>query len=231
MTGNIETLGIPLAFLGMITLIMWYIIGGRGKWWLKVPIIAVTGYLSLGLWYSMNGLLGWPTNTSPPEKFQAHWIVVQPPKHDDPDSGEIFLWATDLQPDKSSKFDSNVPSWLEEVLVPFHSKHKENEPRLYSVPYNKELHKQSNQIIEEYLKKGRPFMGTMKEPAEGGKGQGEKGEGESRGQGNGRPGPQGEQSQGEGRGQGSFSRDDAPPPMFYKLPPPKFPDKIGNSGS
>ena len=219
MTGNYETLGIPLAFLCMISIIMWYIIGGRGKWWVKVPIIAVVAYLSLGLWYSMNGLLGWPTNASPPEKFQAHWIVVQPPKSDDPNSGAIFLWATDLQPDKSSAFGSDVPNWVNNVLFPFHSKKKKNDPRLYSLPYSKELHKQANGIIEGYLKKGKPFMGTMKQGEGKGKG---KGQGEGQGE-----GPDGEgRNQGQGQGYGSFSRDDQPAPMFYQLPPPKFPEKV-----
>lgn len=222
MTGNVATLGIPLAFLGMITLIIWYIIGGQGKWWAKVLIIALTGYLSLGLWYSMDGLLGWPTSATPPNKFQAHWIVAQPPKNSDPDSGKIFLWATDLQPEKSSKFGNDVPPWVEHTLFPFHTKKQENEPRLYSIPYSKDLHQQANKIIENYLKKGKPFMGTMKGPESQDKGNG-KGKGKGKGKGG---GPKGNGE--NGRGQGSFSRDNAPPPMFYELPPPKFPEKITN---
>lgn len=228
MTGNIETIGIPLAFLGIITLILWYIISGSGKWWLKVLVIAATSYVSLGLWYSMNGLLGWPTSATVPDKFQAHWIVVETPGLGDKDSGAIFLWATNLQPDKSSNFDEDVPEWLDGILFPFHSKHAKNEPRLYKLPYSKKLHEQSNKIIENYLKKGRPFMGTMK--GKGGKGQGF-GEGQNGRQGTGQSGSEANRGRrghiGQGNGSGSYSRDDQDAPMFYELPPPKFPKKDG----
>lgn len=216
--GNLETIGIPLAFLATVSLMAWYIIGGSGKWWIKAPVTIVSIYLSLGIWYSMNGLLGWPTEQNVPDKFQAFWIVVETPEDDVPKSGAIYVWAKSLTPEDESNF-GDVPKWVDKFLIPFHNKYSKNEPRLYKLSYSEELHQQANEIIEGHLKQGRPYFGTLE-----GDGDGE-GDGEGTGEGGGQQGRGGADGDSLGDGSGSYSRDTRPPPKFYELPPPKFPDK------
>lgn len=216
MTGNIATLGIPLAFLVGLTVLLWYIIGGRGKWWAKVPVIALVAYLSMGLWLSMTGLLGWPTEEVMPNKFRIHWIVVQPPSGEKTGDGAVYVWAEDIQPQIEK--DGN---WYDQIMFPFHSKYEENDPRLYKLEYTKPLHKQSNQIVNNFLKKGKPYFGSMKKGKGKGEGEGNgKGKGEGEGNGKGRNGISGQKGNSAdmfGRGGGEH--------QFYQLPPPKFPKK------
>ena len=45
-----ETIGIPVAFILLTILILWVIIGIKGKWWIKSCLISLTLYFSIGLW-------------------------------------------------------------------------------------------------------------------------------------------------------------------------------------
>ena len=58
-SGNPETIGISIAFIILIVVMLWFVIGGKGKWWMKVPVIGFGLYISITMWFAMNGLLGW----------------------------------------------------------------------------------------------------------------------------------------------------------------------------
>jgi len=188
---DMGTFGIAFALLVNVALLLWFVIGAKGYWWIKVPVIAVTLFLSIGIWSSVNDLLGWATSEPMPEKFQVHWIVIDEPNSKEGDPGAIFVWATDLNPQPSDW-------WI------FHSMDDSGEPRAHKMPYSRQLHEQS-QAIMQIIKKGGQFKGTMKGPP-------------------GKPGKPGEGKKGKpGKKSGSFSKEQVP--MFYQLPPPKFPKK------
>ena len=97
-----ETIGIPVAFILLTILILWVVIGVKGKWWIKSCLISLTLYFSIGLWVSINGLLGWPTTDSPPQEFEVHWMLVEEPNKKTGDPGAIYMWASDINADKQS---------------------------------------------------------------------------------------------------------------------------------
>ena len=78
-SGNAETIGISIAFIILIVVMLWFVIGGKGKWWMKVPVIGFGLYISITMWFAMNGLLGWPTPSELPDKFRLHWVVIEEP--------------------------------------------------------------------------------------------------------------------------------------------------------
>jgi len=150
---NLGTFGIAFALLISVLLLLWFVIGSRGQWWLKVPVIAATMFLSIGIWYSVNDLLGWPTADSLPTKFQIHWIVIEEPNKKTGDEGSIYIWASDLNPQPNGE------------LWKFHSMDDSGEPRAHRMPYSRKLHEQSIAIMQ-IIKKGGQFKGTMKKPGE-----------------------------------------------------------------
>jgi len=195
-----ETLGISLAFIVMVTTMLWFIILGKGHWLVKLPLILGSIYISVSIWYSMNGLLGWPTPETLPETFQVYWVEINEPE-------AIYVWVKDTTKDEDD----------EVVLIPLHSYENSNAPRAYKLPYTKQGHEQA-QGMKAQLMAGKPVFGTTKKP--GGEGKEGEGEGEGEGKGQGREG-----EGGEGEGDGSLSQDQEP--MFYELPPAKFLDKEG----
>ena len=102
-----ETIGIPVAFILLTILILWVVIGVKGKWWIKSCLISLTLYFSIGLWVSINGLLGWPTTDSPPQEFEVHWMLVEEPNKKTGDPGAIYMWASDINADKQSFYKQN----------------------------------------------------------------------------------------------------------------------------
>ena len=207
-----ETIGIPLAFIIFITLILWFIIGTKGQWWLKIFAITISLYASLGIWQSTTGILGWPTVERMPQKFQIHWIVIdEPPNHNCSEKsscevckskGSIYVFAEDLCPKKEKSFMDLVMLKLSEA---------QESPRLYKMPYSKSLHKKADQI-NKLIRKGGKYFGTL---GGEGDGKGDKGPGMGKKPGNGKKG-------------GGFDFSMEQEPMFYDLPPPKFPEKVLN---
>ena len=215
-SGNAETIGISIAFIILIVVMLWFVIGGKGKWWMKVPVIGFGLYISITMWFAMIGLLGWPTPSELPEKFRLHWVVIEEPDKNDPNSGGIYVWAEDITGKGSQKKED--PTWVDQYVKPYvlplHGYSDDNGPRVYKLPYSRELHEQS-MGIRGFLMKGGVYRGSMR-------GDGLPGEGNGNGEGNG----QGRDGQGEGRpgGRGgSLSQEQVP--HFYQLPPPKFPPK------
>ncbi len=194
---EITTIGIPIAFIVLATLFLWYIIGAKGHWLFKSALIVVSLFTSLFLWKSTEDIAGWPTVHKLPEKFQIFWTIAKEPKFNKSDSGAIYIFAQDLMPNDEFKLHS-----------------AENEPRLYKLPYSKEAHKQVDEI-QKALKAGKPFFAGSKYGKGDGQGKGDgKGNGKGKGDGKGK---------GEGKGSGSFSKEQVF--MIYELPPPKFPEK------
>jgi len=200
----IEIIVIPLTILAALATLLWFVIGAKGKWWLKVPVIAITLMFSVFIWGVINNLLGWPTNQDLPNKYRLHWAVVEEPGIKHNKDGAIFLLCSNLDTKERKR------------IVLGH-KVKTQSPRLYEIPYSKEAHKQI-QGLKAKLRKG--MVVTMGRGMKGGKG----GKGKGKGKGRGR---KGKGKSGNGEGGGSFSGE-SPTPLGYELPPPKYPDKEGN---
>jgi|GEM_PF-1178190 hypothetical protein len=217
-SGNENTIGISIAFIIMIVIMLWFIIGGKGQWWMKVPLIGFGVYISVVIWFAMNGLLGWATPSQLPDKFRVHWIVVEEPD-DEENNGGIYVWADDISKKKEEEIKelSWADKYMKPYVLPLHNM-TDNGPRVYKIPYNRELHKQSRDI-QKFLMEGGVYRGTMKGEGLPGKG-GQKGQGQGQGEGG-----EGRDGKGKGKGKGPGDMSQEQVPHFYQLPPPKFPPK------
>ena len=199
----IETIGIPIACVTFAVLLLWFIIGTKGQWALKMLVTAISIYFCVCLWSSLNGLLGWPTASSlMRKKIQILWLDIKEPNKKMNDPGLIYVWVKHLEPEKT-----NNP-----YILRFHTKNAENEPRLYKIPYSRKLHEQCCKI-KSHLAKGGKFRGQL------GK-KGFKGEKGTKGKGG-----QGGQKGKGGRKGGGLSQEQVP--IFHQLPPPHYQDKDG----
>jgi hypothetical protein len=195
----IDTIGVPIAFVIFSAMALWIIIGCRGYWWLKALFIVASLYFSACLWTSLETLQGWPTEQSPPEEFEIKWILAEEPNKQTGAKGAIYLWAVNLHPEKSENDD---------YIVVLHNKTMINEPRLYKLPYSRNLHKQAMEFQKQIAKGERVMVRMGKEGMQG--------------EGNGKGGKDGK---GDGKGDGrSLSQEQEI--IFHRLPPPIFPEKI-----
>jgi hypothetical protein len=80
---QIQIIGIPLTFLVLFSIVLWFIILGKGKWWLKAIIVPVVLYFSLVIWFSLGGLSGWASASHLPKKFILHWSIIKEPSKKD----------------------------------------------------------------------------------------------------------------------------------------------------
>lgn len=207
---ELNAFGIVIAFIIMVAVMLWFIIGGRGYWFVKLLAAGFMLYFSLSMWASLSSLLGWPCNQNLPEKFLVHWVVVLEESKIADTKGAIYLMASELNDNYLPKQYKNSSS----KLLSFVPKKDVGEPRLYKMPYSKEAHKQMTGILQK-LKAGQPVVG------ESGKG-GEKGEGEGKGKGKGKgKGLKGlEPGEDEGPGGMRAVYHTEQELMFYDLPAP-----------
>ena len=196
---DINSVGIPLAFVILASITLWFIILGKGYWYIKAFVVALTLYFSFGMWASLSNLSGWPSEQQLPEKFVLHWALVkEPSKTDITQTGSILLWA-------SEKFDEDEETV--NTILPFVKVKRNTSPRVYKLPYSEEMHEKLSKAMKQ-LTQGKGVMGG-KGDAEGKEG-GEKGLGKD---GKGK----------RGKGYGSLSQEQDY--IFYDLPPPVMPSK------
>jgi len=103
---------------------LWVVIGGAGKWIIKLPIVVVVPLFSFLVWSSLDSFTGWPANTTTPSRLMLiQEVVVEPSKTT---SGAIYIWG--IPPKQSHGL--------------FKYRPKESEPRAYKLPYTRQLHEQ-----------------------------------------------------------------------------------------
>jgi len=76
-------------------------------------------------WFSVEGLLGWPSQQEMPSQFRLLWIDINEPDKGDSEDGEIFFWVKELN----------------KVDQPY------GKPRDYSIKWSKENEKKAEEAI------------------------------------------------------------------------------------
>ena len=214
-----QIIGIPLTFLVLFAVVLWFIILGKGKWWLKAAIVPVVLYFSLIIWFSLSQISGWASPNDMPNTFILHWsIIKEPSKKDSHDQGAIFIWATEVDDNYQM---TNQP--VNPILYPFTPRKNAAEPRSYRVPYSHDLHEKLAKL-QTMVARGKTVIGKRNGNGlttdEEGQGNGKEGKGKQ-----GKGGAGGKEGGKQGSG-GSLSRQQDF--MFYELPAPKLPEKITN---
>ncbi len=159
------SLALPIGYLLLCTIIMWFIAGiPKGNYKTKLVIIFVTQFYCLMLWTSLQTFTGWPTSQAPTEKFLVQWVMVEEPSKKQDKKGAIYFWVKDIS---GKETDSLL------TLLGYHA--ESGEPRAHKFPYTKEMHEQADKI-QGMLKKGEAVVGqTVKgKPGLKGKGDGDK---------------------------------------------------------
>jgi hypothetical protein len=179
-----ETIGIVLTFIIIAALTLWFIILGKGHWFIKAIVVAVALYCSFGIWHSLNNLSGWPSDEAMPSKFMLHWALIkEPSKIDINQKGNILLWASErLDEDNESK-------------------KKRNEPRVYKLPYTPEMHEKLSKAMKQ-MAQGKGVAGEKSQ-----------GQGETL-KGDGHKGNSGKKGYGSLSNEQDFIFYDLPPPVM-----------------
>lgn len=196
---DINSVGIPLTFVIIISISLWFIILGKGYWYIKAFVVALTLYFSLGMWASLSNLSGWPSDSSLPEEFVLHWALVkEPSKTDINQNGCILIWAS--QNSEEDIVDNRPISIVKKPSA--------STPRVYKLPYSENMHEKLAKAMKQ-IAQGKGVMGKKS-----GDGDGEAGDKEGTKKGG---------QKGKGKGYGGYSQEQDF--IFYDLPPAKLPEK------
>ena len=190
------SIAIPIGFLIIATILLWFFINTKGKLWIKIILTLVAGYYSLVTWCSLSSYAGWPTDTELPNEFVVHWMTVQEPNKKTQDPGAIYVWITSAE-----LSDNTIWNFLG-------YKPGRPEPRIYKLPYSVSMHEKAEQV-RGLLKKGKVVKGGKKKGGPGIGGEG--GEGKDKANGDPR------------QGQPSLSNQQEY--EFHELLPSTLPDK------
>ncbi len=188
---------ITIFFCILMAVLLWSIIGGKGHWAIKSLTIPFCVWYSVAIGVTIVSVSGWPSNSEVPEKFEVHYVLVQPPSKQTDSEGNIYLWVIDL----NNKDEFSLFNLYNSV---------DGEPRVHRIDYSKKLHQQLNAVLSG-LKKGQRIMG------ERGKGIGKLGKG-GKGKGKGVNG-QGKDGELGGDTGGGDEGDPSIEMKFYRLPP------------
>jgi hypothetical protein len=128
---NTDLMMIPLGFIMLSAILLWFVIGSKGKWWIKAFMIVFVCHFCFMIWHSLNGLMGWPVDGLADGNYQVIWVDIKEPSLTNPDGGSgIFVWVKNLEDEGGLV-----------LFNPESKKIEDNEPRAYKMPYDKELAK------------------------------------------------------------------------------------------
>lgn len=112
------------------------------RWQVKGAAIVVTAAFFVVAFLAVEAMLGWPTESPLPARFQLHAAVVREPDRQGDDRGSIYLWLS--------------PRDVGGVVV--------GPPRAHALPYSRELHEQVARAKAD-LDRGRPIEGRAERRA------------------------------------------------------------------
>lgn len=126
--------GLVAAFVLTALLLISANLYSRWSWRVKAALIVIVSAFYIVTYFSIPPLLGWPSESRLPDRFNLVAVYVQEPDKATGAQGEIFLWATDMD---------NTGYQV---------------PRAYTVPFTSELHAR---VVEagNKMRKGLPQLG------------------------------------------------------------------------
>lgn len=136
-----DTLGLSAALVALGVLLLNLNLNSNWTWWIKAGAIIVTSGFFVTAYFSLHGMMGWPTSQTPPEQFLLLAADVREPGKRDDAEGQILIWAK-----------------------PFGA--REVSPRAYRLPYSAELHQLVDAAVRE-MRRGRAQAGEVLNSAGG----------------------------------------------------------------
>ncbi len=164
-------IALPILLLIFGGLTFWLLVESSVKWYFKAACISVFCVFTIVFWMTIHSFLGWPAKDSDmPKKVLVHWVIVkEPDKLEDYDGNIYFLVES------ANKDDGNFVARL------FGYQKDIREPRLFGLPYDRELHEKIESQIKPKLQSGKPVVGELKKKEQG------KGKANAKGNSNGEP--------------------------------------------
>ncbi len=129
--------GLAACYLLLAVLLLSLNLRSAWRWPIKAWAIAITVAFLVAGYLSLESMLGWPTEASPPARFQLHGALVQEPDRGGRSSGAIYLWLSPPDADGAAS----------------------GAPRAYALPYSRGLHEQIARL-QGRLQQGEPVNGT-----------------------------------------------------------------------
>ena len=143
-------IALPVLLLIFGGLSLWLLTESQLKWYFKAACIATFCLFTGIFWSTIHSFLGWPANENDmPEIVQVHWVVIKEPNKNTNSDGGIYVLVESIK-DKTNP-----------VLKVFGYKNTDNQPRLFGLKYNRELHEKLLQDVIPKLKRGQPVVGKL----------------------------------------------------------------------
>lgn len=199
-----QTLIIPAAFVFLAAILLWIIIGIRGKWWVKLLAMLITLLIGLEMWRSLDSYVGYfktaDLGSMTAKRAILFWARVDEPDGQVSDPGAIYMWMR-VEGENQKKWWFANPS-------------AGTLPQVFKFSYSREFHKAVVSALGKILEdNGNPIEIAFNETDDT---QHPRGRGGTFSQGGG-----GNQILGDQTGSMSLG-----PGVFYVLPPPKLPPKL-----
>ena len=148
-------IALPILLLMFGSLSFWLLTESSLKWYIKTACISMFCFFTVLFWTTLNSFLGWPANEEDvPEIVRIHWVIINEPNKHTEDPGAIYFLLESAQEDDRhsiSKF--------------FGYREGSNEPRLFGIPYDRELHEHLSKNVISKLKKGQTVVGKLSKKA------------------------------------------------------------------
>ena len=116
---------ISVIYVLLAALLLWFVIGAKGRWYLKLVAIILTLAFSYITYSALDSFSGWPAHLSLPHRALFVGAEVIEPDQAVHETGRIYLWLIPPQPHVGL----------------FGYQPKGGEPRAYGLPYSRSLHK------------------------------------------------------------------------------------------
>lgn len=169
------TIALPLLLLIIGIISFWLLVQSRISWKLKIPTIGMYCIFVVFFFQSITSFLGWGA-TDMPERVSIHGVVVKEPNPFQKSRGSIFLTVESYH---------NI--YENRLLHMFGYNSEKQEPRMYRLPYSRNLHEQLEHEVIPKLREGQVVDGAFKKGKAKGKdaAKGKKGDGKQDGKGDG----------------------------------------------
>ena len=144
-------IALPILLLVFGGLTFWVLNESSLKWYFKTASISAFCVFTIIFWTSIHTFLGWPAlEGDMPEKVLIHWIVIKEPNKVTESKGAIYVLLESAKGDES------------DFLARFFGYSRGgNEPRLYGLDYDRELHERLAKGVMPKLKSGQPVLGKL----------------------------------------------------------------------
>lgn len=136
--------GILAAYAVLAILLLSLNIASLWRWWIKGGAIVLTAIIFVGSYVAINGLIGWPSKSAMPDRFQLLYTNVLEPDRKTGSAGAVYMWVQEIDKD-------SLPV---------------SPPRAYQIPYSTSL-AEDIQAAQEHINAGDQIMGETGTTEEG----------------------------------------------------------------